>query len=201
MSWVWGEVKEMEKNKSASIGSKLRPALVSFLVLTLICGVVYPVIVTSIAQIAFPNQANGSIITITQENGTTIAVGSALIGQTFTKPQYLIGRPQGTSQLSPVSQEQKALIEERVAWWQALDAENSGAIPSDLVTASGSGVDPNISPEAAEYQVERIAQARNMPAAAVREIIDRYTTRKLLGLWGEDAVNVVKVNLALDGRR
>ncbi len=190
----------MEKNKSASIGSKLRPALVSFVVLTLFCGVVYPVIVTSIAQIAFPNQANGSIITITQENGTTIDVGSALIGQTFTKPQYLIGRPQGTSQLSPVSEEQKALIQERVAWWQALDPENSGAIPSDLVTASGSGVDPNISPEAAEYQVERIAQARNMPAAAVREIIDRYTTRKLLGIWGEDAVNVLKVNLALDGR-
>jgi len=191
----------MEKNKSASIVSKLRPALVGFLMLTLICGVVYPVIVTSIAQIAFPNQANGSIITITHESGTTIDVGSALIGQIFTKPQYLIGRPQGTSQLSPVSQEQKALIEERVAWWQALDPENSGAIPSDLVMASGSGVDPNISPEAAEYQVDRIARVRNISAEAVREIIDRYTTRKLLGLWGEDAVNVLKVNLALDGHR
>ena len=190
----------MEKNRSESMVSKLRPTLVSFVVLTLICGVVYPVIVTSIAQIAFPNQANGSIITVTQENGTTIAVGSALIGQTFTKPQYLIGRPQGTSQLSPVSEEQKALIQERLAWWQALDPENSGAIPSDLVTASGSGVDPNISPEAAEYQVDRIARVRNISAEAVREIIDRYTTGKLLGLWGEDAVNVLKVNLALDGR-
>lgn len=191
----------MEKNKSASMVSKLRPVLVSFLVLTLICGVVYPVIVTSIAQIAFPNQANGSIITVTQKNGTTIDVGSALIGQTFTKPQYLIGRPQGTSQLSPVSEAQKAQVLERVAWWQALDPENSGAIPSDLVTASGSGVDPNISPEAAEYQVDRIARVRNISAEAVREIIDRYTTGKLLGLWGEDAVNVLKVNLALDGRR
>jgi len=181
--------------------SKLRPVLVSFLVLTLICGVVYPVIVTSIAQIAFPNQANGSIITVTQKNGTTIDVGSALIGQTFTKPQYLIGRPQGTSQLSPVSEAQKAQVLERVAWWQALDPENSGAIPSDLVTASASGVDPNISPEAAEYQVDRIARVRNISAEAVREIIDRYTTGKLLGLWGEDAVNVLKVNLALDGRR
>ena len=190
----------MENNKSASMASKLRPALVSLLLLTLICGVIYPAIVTSIAQMAFPNQANGSIITVTQENGTTSAVGSALIGQTFTKPQYLIGRPQGTSQLSPVSEEQKALIQERVVWWQALDPENSGAIPSDLVTASGSGVDPNISPEAAEYQVERIAQARNMPVTAVREIIARYTTGKLLGIWGEDAVNVLKVNLALDGR-
>ncbi|MBC3898604.1 potassium-transporting ATPase subunit KdpC [Acetobacterium malicum] len=180
--------------------SKLRPALVSFVVLTLICGVVYPVIVTSIAQIAFPNQANGSIITVTQENGTTIDVGSALIGQTFTKPQYLIGRPQGTSQLSPVSEEQKALIQERVAWWRALDPENSGAIPSDLVTASGSGVDPNISPEAAEYQVDRIARVRNISAKTVREIIARYTTGKLLGLWGESGVNVLKVNLALDGR-
>jgi len=190
----------MEKNRSESMVSKLRPTLVSFVVLTLICGVVYPVIVTSIAQIAFPNQANGSIITVTQENGTTIDVGSALIGQTFTKPQYLIGRPQGTSQLSPVSEEQKALIQERVAWWRALDPENSGAIPSDLVTASGSGVDPNISPEAAEYQVDRIARVRNISAKTVREIIARYTTGKLLGLWGESGVNVLKVNLALDGR-
>lgn len=190
----------MKKNKSASIVSKLRPVLVSFLLLTLICGMAYPVIVTSIAQIAFPNQANGSIITITQENGTTIDVGSALIGQTFTKPQYLIGRPQGTSQRSPFSEAQKAQVLERVAWWQALDPENSGAIPSDLVTASGSGVDPNLSPEAAEYQVERIARVRSISDEAVREIIARYTTGKLLGIWGEDAVNVLKVNLALDGR-
>lgn len=174
--------------------------MVSFLLLTLICGMAYPVIVTSIAQIAFPNQANGSIITITQENGTTIDVGSALIGQTFTKPQYLIGRPQGTSQRSPFSEAQKAQVLERVAWWQALDPENSGAIPSDLVTASGSGVDPNLSPEAAEYQVERIARVRSISDEAVREIIARYTTGKLLGIWGEDAVNVLKVNLALDGR-
>lgn len=190
----------MEKSSKESIVSKLRPVLVSFLVLTLICGVIYPVIVTSIAQIAFPNQANGSIITVTQENKTSIDVGSALIGQVFTEPQYLIGRPQRTSQLSPVSEEQRALIEERVVWWQALDPQNTGAIPSDLVTASGSGVDPNISPEAAEYQVKRIAQARNMSEKAVREVIARYTTGKLLGLWGEPGVNVLKVNLALDGR-
>ncbi len=191
----------MEKNRSESLVSKLRPTLVGFVVLTLICGVVYPAIVTGIAQMAFPNQANGSIITVTQENGSTIDVGSALIGQTFTRPQYLIGRPQGTSQLSPVSEEQRALIKERVAWWQALDPENTAKIPSDLVMASGSGVDPNISPEAAEYQVERIAHVRNIPTVAVREIIARYTTGKLLGIWGEDTVNVLKVNLALDGRR
>ena len=190
----------MEKSSKESIVSKLRPVLVSFLVLTLICGVIYPVIVTSIAQIAFPNQANGSIITVTQENKTSIDVGSALIDQVFTEPQYLIGRPQGTSQLSPVSEEQRALIEERVVWWQALDPQNTGAIPSDLVTASGSGVDPKISPEAAEYQVKRIAQARNMSEKAVREVITRYTTGKLLSLWGEPGVNVLKVNLALDGR-
>jgi K+-transporting ATPase ATPase C chain len=190
----------MEKSSKESIVSKLRPVLVSFLVLTLICGVIYPVIVTSIAQITFPNQANGSIITVTQENKTSIDVGSALIDQVFTEPQYLIGRPQGTSQLSPVSEEQRALIEERVVWWQALDPQNTGAIPSDLVTASGSGVDPNISPEAAEYQVKRIAQARNMSEKAVREVITRYTTGKLLSLWGEPGVNVLKVNLALDGR-
>lgn len=178
--------------------ANLRPALMCILAVTILCGFIYPAIVTGIAQIAFPNQANGSIITITAENGTQKDVGSVLIGQEFTKPEYLIGRPMGTSNLSPVSEKQNKLVE-RIAWWQSLDPENKAVIPMDLVTASGSGVDPNISPEAAEYQVTRIARERNISEELVRKIIHQYTTEKLLGFWGEPSVNVLKVNLALDG--
>jgi len=177
----------------------LRPALMCLLAVTILCGFIYPGFVTGIAQIAFPNQANGSIITITTENGTQKDVGSVLIGQEFTNPEYLIDRPMGTTNLSPVSGEQRQLVEQRIAWWQAFDPENKVAIPMDLITASGSGIDPNISPEAAEYQVTRIAHERNISEASVRKIIQQYTTEKWLGLWGEPAVNVLKVNLALDG--
>ncbi|KNZ43579.1 ATPase [Acetobacterium bakii] len=179
--------------------ASFRPALMCLLVVTILCGFIYPVFVTGIAQIAFPNQANGSIITITEENGTPKDVGSVLIGQEFTKPEYLIGRPMGTTNLSPVSEEQRKLVAQRIAWWQAFDPENKAVIPMDLVTASGSGVDPNISPEAAEYQVARIARERNISEESVRKIINQYTTEKLLGFWGEPAVHVLKVNLALDG--
>ncbi len=181
------------------IGKDLRPVLVCFIVMTLLCGVIYPIFVTGIAQIVFPNQSNGSIITITQENGTKIDVGSALLGQEFTNPEYLIGRPMGASNLSPTSEEQNTLVQERVAGWHALDQNNIGDIPMDLVTASASGVDPNISPEAAEYQVARIASARGIDEAAVRSVIDKYTSERFLGFWGESGVNVLKVNLALDG--
>lgn len=176
----------------------LRPAMVCFIVLTLLCGVIYPGFVTGIAQIAFPNQANGSIITITQKNGAQIDVGSALIGQEFSNPEYLIGRPIGVTNLSPVSVEQDALVQERMAWWHAIDKKNTDDIPMDLVTASGSGVDPNISPAAAEYQVARIASVRGIGEDAVREVIHKYTSGRFLGFWGEPGVNVLKVNLALD---
>ncbi len=189
----------MEKSSKESIVSKLRPVLVSFLVLTLICGVIYPVIVTSIAQIAFPNQANGSIITVTQDNGIQIDVGSALIGQEFTKPEYLIGRPVGVTNLSSVSEEQYELVKERINWWHGFDPDNTREVPMDLVTASGSGVDPNISPAAAEYQVKRIANTRGISQESVRAIISNYTTGRFLGFWGDSGVNVLKVNLALDG--
>lgn len=177
----------------------LRPAVLCFVVMTILCGVIYPGIVTGIVQAAFPDKSNGSIITVTLKDGTKKDFGSALIAQEFTKPEYLIGRPAGTSNLSPVGEKQKKLVQERIDWWHSIDPDNKADIPMDLVTASGSGVDPNISPEAAEYQVARIARERKISEDAVRAIIKKYTTGRFLGFWGEPAVNVLKVNLALDG--
>nr|WP_243454649.1 potassium-transporting ATPase subunit KdpC [Desulfosporosinus fructosivorans] len=176
----------------------LRPAILCFVVMTILCGVIYPGVVTVIAQAVFPNQANGSIITVTLKDGTKKDFGSTLIAQEFTKPEYIIGRPTGTTNLSPVGEEQEKLVKERIDWWRALDPNNTADIPMDLVTASGSGVDPNITPEAAEYQVARIARERGISEDAVREIINKNTTGRFLGFWGEPAVNVLKVNLALD---
>jgi K+-transporting ATPase ATPase C chain len=186
----------MEMTKAMKL---LKPALVCFGVMTILCGVIYTAAVTGIAQLIFPNQANGSVITVTLKDGTQKEYGSELIAQEFTKPEYLIGRPTGVTNLSPVSEEQKKLVQERIDWWHSFDPDNTADIPMDLVTASGSGVDPNISPEAAEYQVSRIAKARNMEEDEVRRIIQTYTSRRFLGFIGEPAVNVLKVNLALDG--
>lgn len=177
----------------------LKPAFLCFVIMTILCGVIYPGIVTGIAQALFPNQANGSIITVTLKDGTQKNYGSALIAQKFTKPEYLIGRSMGTTNLSPVSDEQERLVQQRIAWWHSFDPENYSDIPIDLVTASGSGVDPNISPEAAEYQVARIARERGISEDAIREIINKYTKVRFMGFWGEPAVNVLKVNLTLDG--
>jgi len=168
-----------------------RPVLVSFAALSLLFGVAYTGLVTGIAQLAFANKANGSIIANDR--------GSALIAQEFTKAEYLIGRPAGTSNLSPVSEKQRSLVLERTAYWRALDPLNTSVIPADLLTASGSGVDPNISPEAAEYQVERIARSRGVSEDAVRDAIARNTEGRFLGVFGERSVNVLKVNLSLDG--
>jgi len=176
----------------------LKPALMCFGIMTILCGVLYTAAVTGTAQLIFPNQANGSIITVTLKS-TQKEYGSTLIAQKFTKPEYLIGRPSGTTNLSPVGEKQKALVQERIDWWHALDPDNRADIPMDLVTASGSGVDPNISPAAAEYQVGRIARARNMEEEDVRHIIRTHTCGRFLGFIGEPAVNVLKVNLALDG--
>ena len=177
----------------------LKPALICFGVMTILCGLLYTMAITGIAQLIFPTQANGSIITVTLKDGTQKDYGSALIAQEFTEPKYLIGRPAGVSNLSAVSDEQAAIVQERVDWWHAFDPDNTADIPVDLVTASGSGVDPNISPEAAEYQVARIAKARDMSKDEVRTVIAKYTTGRFLGFWGEPSVNVLKVNLALDG--
>jgi K+-transporting ATPase ATPase C chain len=177
----------------------LKPALICFAVMTVLCGILYTAAVTGIAQLFFPYQANGSVVTITLKDGTKKDYGSELIAQAFTKPEYLIGRPLGVTNLSPVSEKQKELVQARITWWHAFDPENTADIPMDLVTASGSGVDPHITPEAAEYQVMRIAKARGIADDAVRSIIKTYTKGRFLGLFGEPTVNVLQVNLALDG--
>ena len=170
------------------------------MVLTVICGVLYTAVMTGFAQLVFPAQANGSIVTATAENGTPPDYGSALLGQNFTESKYLIGRPMQVSNLSPKSERQKQLVQQRVAWWHEFDPNTRDKdIPADLVTASGSGVDPCISPAAAEFQVARIAAARGMTPSAVRAIIQKYTAGRFLGFVGEPAVNVLQVNLALDG--
>ncbi len=177
----------------------LKPALLSIVIFTVLCGIIYPGLVTGIAQLVFHKQANGSIITITLSDGTKKEYGSELIAQEFTEPKYLIGRPLGATNLSPIGARQQELVNQRMNWWNSFDPENDKEIPMDLITASGSGVDPNISPEAADYQVARIAIERNIKEADVRAIIKKYTTSRFLGFWGNPAVNVLKVNLALDG--
>lgn len=179
----------------------IRPAIVSFLIFTVICGVLYTVLITGIAQAIFSYGANGSIIEI-EQNGKTQVYGSEYLGQVFTEPQYLIGRPTtesgGPTNLSPMSSEQKALVEERINGWHTLDPGNTGEIPMDLVTVSGSGVDPDISVAGARYQVERIARIRNRSVADIQKIIDENTTLPIFGFLGQPVVNVLKVNISLD---
>jgi len=170
---------------------QLKLAAICFALLTIMCGIVYPGIITGIAQLCFHTQANGSIVDNT---------GSQLIAQNFDQPQYLIGRPAGVTNLSPTSAEEATLVQERVDWWHNFDPTNTADIPADLVTDSGSGVDPDISSAAAEYQVARIANARNMTEDEVRSIIAKHTSGRFLGFIGEPSVNVLMVNLDLDGR-
>ena len=185
------------------IRTQLRPAIAVLALLTLITGFLYPAVVTGIAQVAFPNQANGSLITV---NGQ--AVGSSLIGQTFDDPKYFWGRPSaagkgydGTSSagsnLGPTS---KALIDRITASIDQMRAANGGGpVPIDLVTTSGSGLDPDISPAAAEYQVARVATARGMTVDAVRAAVARHSDGSFLGFIGEPTVHVLALNLDLDG--
>jgi K+-transporting ATPase ATPase C chain len=182
----------------------LWPAFAILTAMTLLTGVVYPAVVTAVAQVAFPSQANGSMIVV---NGQ--AVGSSLIGQTFDDPKYLWGRPSAAgkdgydasssagSNLGPTS---KALIDRVTAEVDRLRAANGGGpIPVDLVTTSASGLDPDISPAAADYQVARVAAARGVAEAVVRAAIARHTDGPLLGFLGEPRVNVLELNLDLDG--
>lgn len=180
--------------------NEFRPAIICVLIFTILCGVLYTGVITGIAQVFFHNKANASIITISLKDGADIKIGSELIAQEFTKKEYLIGRPLGTSNLSTSSKELRQIVEERISWWHNFDPDNAADIPMDLVYASGSGVDPNISVEAARYQVRRIAEARGVSEKAVEDIITRYTTGRFLGIFGEPTVNVLKVNLALDGK-
>lgn len=187
--------------------SELRPALVSFLLLTAITGVVYPLAVTGIGQAVFSDAANGSLI---KEGDKWI--GSRLIGQPFSDPKYFFGRPSATSpqpyngaassgsNLGPTNPSLATIIIDRVAALRALDPENESRVPIDLVTASGSGLDPHISPAAAEYQVPRVARMRNRPEAEIRALVKEATEGRTFGILGEPRVNVLLLNLALDGR-
>lgn len=201
------------KTKTQAKQSVFLKALGIFIVFTLLCGVVYTGVVTGIAQLIFPKQANGSIIEIDGKK-----YGSELLGQQYTDDAHMWGRIMNIdvstftdengkmlmysapSNLSPASDEYAELVRERV---EKLRAENpdmdEAAVPVDLVTCSGSGLDPHISPAAAEYQVARIAKANDMSEDSVREIIDKCTSGRFLGVFGEKAVNVLKVNLMLDG--
>jgi len=187
--------------------SHVRAALVSLAVLTLVTGIVYPVVVTAIAQLVFPHQANGSLIV---KDGKV--VGAALIGQPFDDPKYFWGRPSATSpfgynaasssgsNLSPTNPALVKSVQERVDALRAADPNNRAPVPVDLVTASGSGLDPHISPAAALYQVNRVAKARKVDPASVRELVERHTEGRQFGFLGEPRVNVLALNLALDAR-
>ena len=179
--------------------ASLRPAMVCLLIFTVICGFFYTGAVTGIAQLLFPHQANGSILTVTPADNSAAKIGSALLGQEFTAAKYLIGRPTEVSNLASTSPQLDEIVTARVQWYHDLDPGNGASIPADLVYASGSGVDPYISTDAAAYQVSRIAGARDMKESAVKNIIDKYTTGRFVGIFGEPVVNVLQVNLALDG--
>jgi K+-transporting ATPase ATPase C chain len=189
------------------MGAHIRPALVLLIVLSVLTGLVYPVVVTGIAQLVFPRQANGSLIV---RDGKV--VGSALIGQPFDDPKYFWGRPSATSPFpynaasssgsnqGPTNPALYDAVKGRVEALRAADPGNTAPVPVDLVTASGSGLDPHISPAAALYQIGRVARARKLDEAAVRQLVEQHTEGRQLGFLGEPRVNVLTQNLALDGR-
>ncbi len=193
------------------LNKQLRPAIVVTLILMVITGIVYPVVVTGIAQVIFPRQANGSIVRVGGR-----AVGSALIGQPFAGARYFHPRPSaagagyddtlsGGSNRGPTDARlADTLIAGMVDSVIALDSARPGRIPSDMVTSSASGVDPHISPASAELQVPRVARERGASREAVRRLVARFTERRQFGLLGESRVNVLLLNIALDsvfGRR
>jgi K+-transporting ATPase ATPase C chain len=187
---------------------ELRPAIVSFVLLSLITGIVYPLVVTGIAQGVMPAQANGSLI---MKDGQ--AVGSELIGQNFSDPKYFWGRPSATgpmpynaaassgSNLGPTNPALSDAVKARVQALRDADPGNAAPVPVDLVTTSGSGLDPHISPAAAEYQLQRVARVRHMDVATVRELVKQNTEGRQFGFLGEAVVNVLRLNLALDAAR
>lgn len=183
----------------------LRPALVSFILLTLIVGIAYPFVMTGLSQWLFPDQANGSILL---RNGTP--VGSSLIGQPFSDAGYFWSRPSATapmpdnalasggSNLGPTNPALIDAVKARIHALQAADPGNTAPVPIDLVTASASGLDPHISPAAALYQAQRVARARGLQTETVRALISQHTEDRQFGVLGEPRVNVLELNLALD---
>jgi potassium-transporting ATPase KdpC subunit len=184
--------------------SQLRAGLTIFLLLTLVTGVVYPLVITLIAQGVFPRQANGSLV---EREGKT--VGSELIGQMFDDPKYFWSRPSATtpaynaassggSNLGPTNPDHLKAVKERVEAVRAAHPDQSGPVPGDLVTTSASGLDPHISPAAAEYQVSRVAKARGLAEERIRQLVVQHMEGRTLGLLGEPRVNVLRLNLAID---
>jgi K+-transporting ATPase ATPase C chain len=183
----------------------IRPAVMMMVVMTVLTGVVYPLVITGLAQVAFHDQANGSIIL---EDGKPVA--SALIGQPFGDPKYFWSRPSATgpfpynasassgSNLGPIEPNLTNAFKDRIDALKQADPGNEKPIPVDLITASSSGLDPHISPAAGDYQVSRVAKARGLEEAAVRDLLGKHTEHRTLGLLGEERVNVVTLNLALD---
>ena len=188
--------------------AQIRASIIMLVVLTVITGLLYPLAVTALAQVLFPGQANGSLI---MKNGQPI--GSTLIGQPFDDPKYFWGRLSATgpvpynaaassgSNLGPTNPALITEVQGRIDALKAADPSNTQPIPVDLVTSSGSGLDPNISPAAADYQVARVARVRGLDEATVQQLVDRYTQGRDLGILGEPRVNVLELNLALDGLR
>lgn len=185
--------------------SMIRPAVSLFVVMTLITGVAYPLLVTGVAQIAFPTQAGGSLVL---KDGK--AIGSSLIGQSFSEPKYFWGRPSATGPMAnnasgssgsnqgPLNPALVDAVKGRVEALRAADPGNAAPVPVDLVTASASGLDPHISVAGANYQAARVARARGVAPEAVQKLIEQHTEGRLLGLLGEPRVNVLALNLALD---
>ncbi len=190
------------------MGKLLRQSIVMLLLMTVITGIAYPLAATGLAQLIFPQQANGSLI---EKNGKPI--GSTLIGQSFTDARYFWGRPSATSpnpnnsasssgsNTGPTNPALIDAIKQRIDALHAVDPTNKALVPVDLITASGSGLDPEISPAAAQYQLARVAQARKLSISQVQALVDQYTSGRTLGILGEPRVNVLKLNLALDAPR
>jgi K+-transporting ATPase ATPase C chain len=186
----------------------IRQCAVLFVAMTVVTGIVYPLAATGLAQVLFPARANGSLI---QKDGRT--VGSSLIGQAFSEPKYFWGRPSATSpnpdngasssgsNQGPTNPALTDAVKQRIDALRQADPSNTAPVPVDLVTASGSGLDPDISPAAAAYQVSRIARERRMDPARVRELIAASTTGRQFGVLGEPRVNVLALNLALDASK
>jgi K+-transporting ATPase ATPase C chain len=185
--------------------SQLLPALRAVFVLTVLTGLIYPLCVTGLSQLMFRHRANGSLIV---QGGRV--VGSELIGQQFNDARYFWGRPSATSpaynagassgsNLGPSNPALHQAVQERIARLRAADPDNRAAIPADLVTASGSGLDPHISPAAALWQAPRVARVRGIPEAEVRNLIEQHIEHRTLGVLGEPRVNVLRLNRTLDG--